>query len=861
MMIDEFHNHHSSIIHKCKAPDREPSIDSLLGALLDDLEESSQESIAATSDLASPLKPLPPPSILQMSPYGERAVSQLLSPTTLAANSERLKFAVTLYDEFFCPDVDAMVDIIQECRSLNDQLQSSRTSHLTDILAMMSVSLVASSAHAIPRLLGSAETTWSITCLFHHEACHAMQFIYQWYTTYGPDMASTLFHHLQDFGESSLSMTFPTFSNLVSAIFKYACATSLRKKQKTSNGYSYTRPFDMDELRIIPPDLYGLVPVVSGQSPLILPKINNNHRRSQESIIAVAKDCFMELLVDVLVVNVLGRYDGAFNSGRITRQSSMDPQSKKRIFARAINRGYIVDALLSELGQRDSIFFSPAIIHLIESPFRLFSCTSSITKEERLAFKILQDSSILQPLHQCIRDNISHHPEVLDILSSMASIGDVSDILSTIDVSRESQLSPPFPPSNQAVDFVGNSDSIHETLPTVHNIVSKPPSPLFGQIGIMLWEVLNQCRERPFALQLLHRILCGLRPTQGHIPVAGMEDLDLINPIRGGNNYHRLLSMSIPSHHLTSSLGISWLLTYMATGQGFMTQSFLKSTNVMFSSLDACIAAFVKAEENHNRFGMGGKPTHYNPKCWGQYCPHIGLFKHTGGSSPQNVQNHAQAIRDKLMPFWDVTIQDKWVEWLGCLAGQNPSTYTGLLPTYHSAMEFISNCNIIPFQSGLTQLQFVNNLAFMGICQHPSVHDMSLWIIKHQRLGAYAGLKQLGFKLHAEKKAKQHSVIWVKAAFQCVYDHLDIHLCQDDKDELKFGVIFLEHLLCKLVRWQGRFEKRARTDFVRMGYDAQVKDKGWIKGLNVSDETGLLFPIPLMASDSQLHTSIDKSLE
>src|SRR5882724_10337181 len=84
---------------------------------------------------------------------------------------------------------------------------------------------------------------------------------------------------------------------------------------------------------------------------------------------------------------------------------------------------------------------------------------------------------------------------------------------------------------------------------------------------------------------------------------------------------------------------------------------------------------------------------------------------------------------------------------------------------------------------------------------------------------------------------------------------------KDDKDELKFGVIFLEHLLCKLVRWQGRFEKRARTDFVRMGYDAQVKDNGWIKGLNVSDETGLLFPIPLMASDSQLHTSIDKSLE
>jgi len=507
-----------------------------------------------------------------------------------------------------------------------------------------------------------------------------------------------------------------------------------------------------------------------------------------------------------------------------------------------------------------SSFPPPSLISL-KVPFRLFSCTSSITKDEELASKILQDPSILQPLHQCIRDNISHHPEVLNLLSSIASIGDVSDILSTIDVSHDTQLSPPFPPSHQAVDCVGNSWSIHETRPTVHNIVSKPPAPFFGQIGIMLWKVLNQHRKRPFALQLLHRILCGLQPTQGYIPGAGIEDPDLINPIRGDNDYHRLLSISIPSHHLTSPLGISWLLTYMATGQGFMTQSFLKSTNVMFSSLDACIAAFVKAEENHNSFGMGGKPTHYNPKCWGQYCSHIGLFKHTGGSSPQNVQNHVQAIRDKLVPFWDVTIQEKWMEWLGHLAGQNPSTYTGLLPTYHSAVEFISNCNIVPFQSGLTQLQFVNNLALMGICQHPSVHDMSLWIFKHQRLGAYAGLQQLGFKLHGERKGKQHWVTWVKAAFQCVYDHLDIHLCQDDKDELKFGVIFVEHLLCKLGRWQGRFEKGARTDLVRMGYDAQVNDKGWIKGLNVPDETGLLFPIPLMASGYQLCTSIDKSLE
>jgi len=54
----------------------------------------------------------------------------------------------------------------------------------------------------------------------------------------------------------------------------------------------------------------------------------------------------------------------------------------------------------------------------------------------------------------------------------------------------------------------------------------------------------------------------------------------------------------------------------------------------MFSSLDACIAAFVKAEET--TIGLEWEENlHIITQMLGQYCPHIGLFKHTGGSSPQ----------------------------------------------------------------------------------------------------------------------------------------------------------------------------------------------------------------------------------
>ncbi|KAI0042409.1 hypothetical protein FA95DRAFT_1477574, partial [Auriscalpium vulgare] len=123
--------------------------------------------------------------------------------------------------------------------------------------------------------------------------------------------------------------------------------------------------------------------------------------------------------------------------------------------------------------------------------------------------------------------------------------------------------------------------------------------------------------------------------------------------------------------------------------------------------------------------------------------------------------------------------------------------YKGQLQTHEAALQLLKrHKNLLAFQSGLTPLQFANNLCILGICEEPSLSNMTFWISKHRNLGAFAGLHALGFNV-----VEKDGHAWVQAAFKCVYDHLNNHLTQEQKAELHFGVIFVEHILCKIVRW------------------------------------------------------------
>ncbi|KAE9406573.1 hypothetical protein BT96DRAFT_774745, partial [Gymnopus androsaceus JB14] len=103
---------------------------------------------------------------------------------------------------------------------------------------------------------------------------------------------------------------------------------------------------------------------------------------------------------------------------------------------------------------------------------------------------------------------------------------------------------------------------------------------------------------------------------------------------------------------------------------------------------------------------------------------------------------------------------------------------------------------ILGFGSGITQMQFANTLALLGICDLPSCDTMAKIVQANKRMGAFEGLQRLGLQVNA-RSAETH----VRAAFRCVYDALDHLLTPRDKALLCFNAIFVEHLLCKVSRW------------------------------------------------------------
>jgi hypothetical protein len=87
----------------------------------------------------------------------------------------------------------------------------------------------------------------------------------------------------------------------------------------------------------------------------------------------------------------------------------------------------------------------------------------------------------------------------------------------------------------------------------------------------------------------------------------------------------------------------------------------------------------------------------------------------------------------------------------------------------------------------------------------------------------------------------------VRCAFGCVYGHLERYLTDDDKQLLGFSTIFVEHVLCKVVRWNHRLscemEPSSSLDKIAKQLSC-VYD--WESGQNQTDASA--FPFPFEAS-------------
>lgn len=121
--------------------------------------------------------------------------------------------------------------------------------------------------------------------------------------------------------------------------------------------------------------------------------------------------------------------------------------------------------------------------------------------------------------------------------------------------------------------MVTNSSDFLSTI-NFSPLVTAIPSPNLSMLAIVLQEALNQHQNLPFANEITHRILLGQHPTQSstttHPPCQ-------TNPICHSSEYACIFKAHLPGCQLTSREGISNLLSWMGTGQGYQTKPFLNS--------------------------------------------------------------------------------------------------------------------------------------------------------------------------------------------------------------------------------------------------------------------------------------------
>jgi hypothetical protein len=369
---------------------------------------------------------------------------------------------------------------------------------------------------------------------------------------------------------------------------------------------------------------------------------------------------------------------------------------------------------------------------------------------------------------------------------------------------------------------------------------------VFSQLGLIMREALNKRQSLPAGDIRISRLMQGLHPTTGL--ATGTKDLDHFDPVRLDNTYARMLKAHFTHNRLLGPFGLSNLFIWMSTGQGPVTADFVKFTDLWFEQLEPCVRVFRNAQAANDGIKF------FNTRIWGTSCASFG------------VETQKFTMEEKFNPFFDQKVKDGWKEFLGVrYESRDFMSHPDPLPTFKQALDLLDRlCEKLKlhgFKNGLTNLQFANNLASLGLCQEPTVDEMAGWIFKHQEKGAFKGLLALGFKIRGRP------VHWTKAAFQCIYDHLSATLSPKDHDELRFGAIFVEHVLCKVSRFAyimrkaGRSRKASSHSTVSpLSLHQIALDAGrcsqWVGEVNPCDRSGKTMPIPVTGDRARLDASV-----
>jgi hypothetical protein len=296
---------------------------------------------------------------------------------------------------------------------------------------------------------------------------------------------------------------------------------------------------------------------------------------------------------------------------------------------------------------------------------------------------------------------------------------------------------------------------------------------------------------------------------------------DHMNCIREDLGYVRLLCEHISPQLIRTPIGfVNHFIDY-TTGQSPQTAEFLAIHPKILESIDDLKLKLSRAQFE---FGMEWNQME-NSSLWATCNDYIGWRGHGHREDPAERFAHLfdpvqlEVIRNFLNE------PDEKRTWR--------STHDWILKNMH-----FSGVN------NLTLLQLVNNLAYLGLTQKPTLDELALWVSQND-LGALAGLEFLGFK------KTLHNPRHTRTILMLLHDHLDWHLSSEDKATLHFDTIFLEHLLCKVARWSREYNHTRDpkdlvfSDFTQMVCQAaEGKSSGWDGVRNVCAVSPDMLPIP-----------------
>lgn len=791
-------------------------------------------------------QPRGPPVPLTLSDRGKATLDAIFSEDVLQGELDQIRQFASDIDPGHRPyQITDFFAAVQAQASVNDMIEELPIGPWTNESATLAITQLIQAVELIPiahrQLAESRILERTMLC----ESAHSYLIVYRWYTDIGPTLARVLFDaHRQ--GSDKLHVRYPKFEPLVGHIFHYIQYLYSKKDQKgagkptkanqrTSQKQSSQ---DSDDHNKVPADLFGLLPTKNRKLVKLPPVTIYRLSADLDNQYTHAIEVFQSLLSEHVIAENMREADNKVNSGRRRTGDNID-----MIRTRCITRGALVSSIVGVFDDDDDgIFAFPLMESLLTSPSLLFN--APITKDADLSARILANpAGALRCVNEYILQRLSQAPAIATIAKD---IGDTTfNAASTLSAqpararflpSQVRKHSKSSRASNKVPDPLPTGPICLETL-----LGGREDAPFINVAALMIREVLNYRRGHNMGNEMLNRVLQGLPPTTGGVVLRDGEDTDHFMPLRWDNQYAQLLNKHLPPHYLVTGSGISSLLVWMATGQGNLTKEFVNNNDMYFKSLDEAVATFQRARDQQE---LGESIVFDNMRVWGQSAKALS-FKAKRGLT----------IREKLAPFFTSEVQNDWKKTLGPdLADHpDPKSYTGKRPTWTDIREFAIRHKFVGLMDGLTQIQFANNVALGYIASHPTPGELAPWIATHPKLGAYGGLRAMGFAVAPNKLGTP----WVRAAFQCVYDHFDLHLSQEDKEELQFGAMFIEHLLCKIVRWNGVFERaKIGVDFAALGRSAEIDEVPWISGANRYDSTGQLMPVPLKMSEQQLKKSI-----